>query len=323
MTTTTMTKSWKKFKRKAAFHGRVTRDFFAALRDGVKPSYAAKRVKDKYGLIILGGGTGLSALSGSMATGFSWNAQVALTGVNYTPSTNTGSINKRQAYGTTVGTNAQSGGCDEVFSFQQGITAGSSATLDLNGMTDLLQRVSPIVRIKGHQFRLLSATDDSTISPAPTSTSTAMVTNNGPTLPCQLDFTPGGSGLTLALTQTAGVITGVSIGAAGTGYPPSTVFVVAPVQSSGAGGIIAVTTNGSGVPTAVAIVFGGTGYTDATVPSVGIGYYTIYTGGAHAYFDPAAAGFSTVSATQKNVKLINLDGAHAVTFEVDVYGASS
>lgn len=266
---------------------------------------------------------GLSSLSGGMSSGFTWNAQVALTGVNYSPTTNAGGISKRQAFGT-YAANAASGGCDEVFSFQQGVTAGSTATIDLYAMTDLLQRTSvTIARIKGYQIRLLSASDDSTISPAPTATSVGLVTNNGPTLPCMTDFSVGGSGLTLAITQTAGVITGVSIGAAGTGYQKSAVFVVAPVQSSGAGGIISVTTNSSGVPTAVAIVFGGTGYSDATVPSIGIGQYIVYTGGAHCYFDPSAAGFTTVTTTQRNLKLVNLDGSNAVTFEIDCYAATS
>jgi hypothetical protein len=266
---------------------------------------------------------GLSSLTGSMGTTFSWNAQVSLTGIAYAPSVNSSSINKRQSFGTSA-TNAQSGGCDEVFSFQQGIVAGGSATLDLNGMTDLLQRASTaIARIKGYQFRVLSATDDSTISPAPTSTSVGLVTNNTVATPCQLDFSAGGSGLTLALTDTAGAVTAVAIGAAGSGYLPSATFSVLPVQTGGSGAVINVTTNASGVPTSVAVAAGGAGYTSATVPSVAMGQYTIYTGGAHCYFDPSAAGFTTVSSTQKNVLLKNLAAGAAITFEIDVFGATS
>lgn len=267
---------------------------------------------------------GFSTLTGTMSTGFSWNAQSALTGVNYSPTQNASTINKRQSFGTAVGTNVQPGGCDECFSFQQGIVAGGSATLNLNGMTDLLQRAAvPIVRAKGHQFRVLSAVDDPTISPAPTATSVGLVTNNGVATPSALDFSAGGSGLTLVLTADAGVITEVTIGAAGTGYIPNATFIVTPVQSGGSGGVISVTTNSSGVPTAVAIDAGGTGYTSATVPSVALGQYCVYTGGAHMYFDTNGAGFCTVSATQKNVLLINLDGANAITFEIDVYGATT
>lgn len=79
-----------------------------------------------------------------------------------------------------------------------------------------------------------------------------------------------GSGGTVALTQVAGAVTAVAIGTAGTGYPISTTFMAAPVQSGGAGCRFAVTTNGSGVPTAVTFIAGagGTGYTSATVPWV-------------------------------------------------------
>ncbi len=289
-----MTRSWRKFKRKAAW---LRRRF-----------------------------AGFSSLTGQMATTFAWNAQVALTGSAYNPTINSSNINKRQPFGTNQGTNTQTGGCDECFSFQQGVAAGGSATLSFLAMTDLLQRAnSTIARIKGYQFRVLSATDDPTISPAPTASSVGVVTNLGVTLPSPLDFATGGSGLTVTLTQSGGAVTGIAIGAAGTGYPLSTHFFAQPVQASGSACVFMATTNGSGVVSAVTFITaaGGAGYSDATVPTVAVGQYTILTGGAHAYFDPSATGFCLVSATQKNVLLLNADAGHAITFEIDCFGAST
>ncbi len=285
-------KSWRKFKRKALYKGRMA---------------------------------GFSSLTASIGSKFSWLAQQNLTGSNYNPTTNQGAILKNLAIGTAAANNA-SGGGDEAFSFQQGITSGGSATLDFLAMTDLLQRAnSAIARIKGYQFRLLSATDDPTISPAPTATSTGTVTNIGVAVPSPLDFQNAGSGLTLALTVGGGAVTAVAIGAAGTGYPPSSAFLVTPIQAGGSGCVVAVITNGSGVPTSVVFITGagGAGYSAATVPSTCVGQYTIYTGGFHVYADPSAAGFVLVDATHKAVKLINNDAGHAVTFEIDVLGGST
>lgn len=263
----------------------------------------------------------LSSLSGKIQTIFQWTAQKNLTGGPYNPVTNQGTIPKQQAYGTNVA-NAAAGGADEVFSFQQAITAGSSATIDLTAMTNLVLEASvSIVRIKGWQIRLLSAADDSTISPAPNASSTVTVTNNV-TVPHPLGFRTGGSGLTLAITQSGGTINGVSIGAAGTLYPKSASFCVVPQQASGSGGVISVTTDSSGVPTSVAVVAGGTGYSNATVGSVVQGFFTLTTGNAQAYIDVTAAG-QTVSSTQKNIKLLNNDPSNAVTVEIDVFGATT
>jgi hypothetical protein len=267
---------------------------------------------------------GIGSLTASMSTEFKWTAQNSLTGSSYNPITNVGDIKKTYNLGTSLG-NTVSGGADEVFSFQQSIVAGGSATIDLSAMTNLLQQTAvSIARIKGYQIRLLSATDDTTISPAPTATSTITVTNNGPAVPSPLDFVSGGSGLTVALTA-SGAVTAVAIGAAGTGYPPSTTFLASPQQVGGSGCVFAVTTNSSGVPTSVTFITGagGAGYTAATVPAVEIGKYLVATGGAHMHFDPIGAGFCAVSTTAKNFKVINNDAAHAVTFELDVVAATS
>ena len=267
--------------------------------------------------------TGFSSLTGSMGGTFVWSAQVNLTGSAYNPSTNSSSINKRQALGTQA-SNAQSGGCDECFSFQQGIVAGGTATINLNAMTDLLQRAAvTLARIKGYQMRVLSDTDDPTISPRPTATSVGLVTNNVAT-PALLDFSAGGSGLALNLTVSGGALSAVAIGTAGSGYMPSASFIVAPVQSTGSGAVVSVTTNSGGVPTAVAAVANGGNYTNANnVASVSLGQHIIYTGGWHSYADPSANGFTTISATQKNVLLVNLDQTNAITFEIDVFGATT
>jgi hypothetical protein len=268
---------------------------------------------------------GISSVSATISTEFKWTVSNTLTGGNYNPTTNAGDLRKSQGFGTNV-SNTTSGGGDEVFSFQQAISPGSSATIDLTAMTNLLQQTGvSIARIKGIQFRVLSGSDDTTLSPTPTSTSTVTVSNEGLAVPCQLDFGNGGSGLTLALTTSGGAITSVALGAAGSGYPPSNTFLVTPNQSGGSGALVAVTTNGSGVPTTAALVAGtgGAGYTNATVPTTVVGHYNILTGGAHMYFDPAANGFCTTDATHKNVKLYNLDGSNAVTVEVDVLAATT
>lgn len=267
---------------------------------------------------------GISSVTASVSTEYKWTAQLSLTGSSYNPITNVGDIKKTYNLGTSLG-NTVSGGADEVFSFQQSIVAGGSATVDLTAMTNLIQQTAvSIARIKAYQIRLLSATDDTTISPAPTSTSTITVTNNGPAVPSPLDFVSGGSGLTVALTG-SGAVTAVAIGAAGSGYPKSTTFLASPQQAGGSGCVFAVTTDASGVPTSVTFITGagGAGYTAATVPAVGVGMYTVATGGAHMYFDPIGAGFCAVSATAKNFKIVNNDTTHAVTFELDVIAATS
>lgn len=274
---------------------------------------------------------GWSSLSASMNTEYKiTTAQINLTGIVTNPVSNSLDVRKSQTIGTTVGNNV-SGGGDIAFCFQQGIALGAIATIDLTSMTDYLNRATQATaRIKAMQFRLLSAADDSTLSPAPTPTSTCVVTNNPPStatmdVPANI-FPNGGSGLTLSLTAAAGAITGVTIGAAGSGYPKSSCFLVAPQQAGGSGGVVSVITNTSGVPTTVAIVtgFAGAGYTTATAPAVHCGTRFIYTGGAEMYFDPQAAGFlSGVGTTNKKFALVNLDAANAITVEVDLLAGTT
>lgn len=267
---------------------------------------------------------GMSSISGaSINTEFKGTCSNSQTGSVYTGSNTSLDIRKSQSFGTSLG-NTTSGGGDEIFSFQQSIAAGAAATLNLSTMTNLLQQSSvSIARIKGWQIRLLSGTDDTTISPVPTSTSTVTVTNIGCATPNALDFGNGGSALTLTLTAGAGPVTAVAIGASGSGYPKGTSFTVVPQQAGGSGALIAVTTDASGVPTSVSVIAQGVGYSSATVPSCVAGQYNILTGGAHCYFDPAANGFATVSATANNIRLLNMDGTNAITVEIDVMACTS
>ena len=343
-------KSWRKFVRKAKHLQRLVGTIENAVVGFVKNDHVSlRRIRDAVSKMpesflrrvfsgekndevfrhvraafVVSGGAGFSTLTGAMATQFGWGAGHNLTGINYNPTTNGSTINKRQPYGTNVGTNTQVGGCDECFSFQQGVAAGGSGTLNVNGMTDLLQAASvTLARLKGYQIRLLSATDDSTISPAPTATSVGLVTNNTLATPSPLDFNNGLTGLTLTLSTSTGAITSATISAAGSGAPASSSFIVLPVEAGGSGATVTVITNSSGVPNTVAVLQQGAGYTATTVPTVVAGAYTLYTGDAHMLVDLNPNGFCTVSATNKNVDLINQDATNAVTFEVDIFGATT
>jgi hypothetical protein len=68
------------------------------------------------------------------------------------------------------------------------------------------------------------------------------------------------SGLTITTTVAAGVITGGTIDAAGTGYATGQLVGVA----GGTGGFFVVTAQTGGVPSAIALYAGGSGYTAAT-----------------------------------------------------------
>jgi hypothetical protein len=262
---------------------------------------------------------GLTSLDAFFNTEVKWTATNAYqTGGGYNPSSNPGDLKKSSEVGTAAA-NGAAGGADQFFTVQQTINAGSSATFDLYALANVFgQATLNVARVKGgFNFRLLSGTDDSTISPTPNANSKAHLTNNGPALPAELYFGNGGSGLTLALTTGAGAVTSVAIGAAGSAYPPSKTFLVAPVQAGGSGAVIAVTTNSSGVPTTAVLVAGagGTGYTNATVPTVVLGQVTLTTGNSYLYADVTAAG-AILDATHRNVTVYNLDGANAITVQL-------
>lgn len=268
--------------------------------------------------------TGMSSVTASMGTVTKWQVGNDQTGFNQI--TTAYVINKTQGFSTLVA-NTSSGGGDEVFSFQQSIAAGATATIDLSAMTNQLgQAAVAIARIKAVQIRLLSATDDANLSPAPNASSTVQVTNIGPTLPSALDLVNNGSGLTLDVTVTAGAVTNTVINTAGSGYPASSFFLVSPNQNTAAGAGIAVTTNSGGVPIDLTLITNaaGTNYSNAAnVPTTVLGQYTILTGGVHLYTDPKATGFLPVSALSKNFKIVNNDAVNAVTAEVTFFGCTS
>lgn len=268
---------------------------------------------------------GISNVQASAQTTFAWQLQNEQTGV-YSPIQTSTTLRKTQGF-TTDETNTTSGGGDEVFSFQQSISAGSSATVDLTTMTNQLGQASvAIVRAKSIQVRLLSATDDPSISPAPNANSTVTVTNISVATPSSFDMTNAGSGLTVDLTVVAGAINVPTINTAGSGYPKSSFFMVTPCQNTASGGGLVVATNAAGIPTSVQAITNaaGSSYSNASnVPTTVLGQYTILTGGAHAYFDPKATGFLTISALTKNIKILNNDATNAVTAEITVFGCTS
>lgn len=268
---------------------------------------------------------GISNVQAQMQTVASWQLQNDQTGV-YSPIQTATTIRKTQSFSTDAA-NAATGGGDEVYSFQQSISAGSSATIDLTTMTNQLgQAAVAIVRAKCIQIRLLSASDDPSITPAPNTNSTITTTNIGVATPSSFDMTNAGSGLTIDLTVVAGAINVPTINTAGSGYPRSSFFMVTPNQNTASGGGLVVATNSAGIPTSVQAITNaaGSSYSNASnVPTTVLGQYTVFTGGAHMYFDPKPAGFLSVSALTKNLRILNNDAVNAVTAEITVYGCTS
>ena len=267
----------------------------------------------------------LSSLTGKFNTTFQATPQNTsanpLVGAISTQAT----ILKNSSVSTSLG-NAVAGGADEAFSFRTAIAAGASATVDMSAMTNLLAQASvTLARLKGGwQVRLLSAADDSTISPSPNASSIVTVSNVGLDSPGDLNFGSGGSGLTVALTVAAGAVTAVAIGAAGTAYPKSTVLLASPVQAGGSGCAFGVITDASGVPSSVVFIAGagGASYSAATVPTIIVGQFKLTTGNAMCGVDVTAAGI-TVASTKKNFKYYNNDASNAVTLEFSAFGGST
>jgi hypothetical protein len=180
----------------------------------------------------------------------------------------------------------------------------------MTSLTNILQQTGvSLARLKGFVIRLLSATDDAING----TTCSSITLQPGFSVGNPLDFNNGGSGLTITVTVSGGAIATVAIGAAGTGYPPSTTFMVNIIQAGSTGGTAMVTTNSSGVPTAVALGTAGASYTAATLPTIVLGTSLINNSGCRLYFDPSAAGFSLVSATAKNIRFTNNDQGGAAT----------
>jgi len=269
--------------------------------------------------------TGLNFMSALVSTGFQWTAQNQPgAGAAYQPISNSGNILKKYSAGT-ASTNNVSGGADEVFSFQQGINAGGSATINLRAMTNLLGiSAVAIARFKSYQIRLLSAADDATISPAPNAASTCYITNmTNIATPAPLDFAMGTLLNTIIVVNAStNAINSASISTAGSGYLPSATFVVAPLQAAGNGGVISVTTNSNGIPTSLSVLAGGANYINGTYNTVVLGCYLLDTGDAHVSVNISNTGVP-LSATSCNIEVVNNDASHAITPEFDFIGATT
>lgn len=267
----------------------------------------------------------LDSLSSTFSTGVQWLASNDIPGGLYNPISNPGNISKRVTQGTSQANNT-AGGADQFFSFQQSISAGSQAIVDLNAMTNILAQTSQLIaQAKCFQFRLLSATDDPSISPAPNAASTCVITNAGNiSVPAQLDWGTGGSGLTLTCIAAAGAITSASICTAGSGYPKSSSFLVAPNNTGGSGAAISINTNAAGIPqNTLAIIAAGVGYTNNVPnPTTVLGFTYLRTGDAKMFVSPLAGGFN-ISNTARNILIANNDAVNAITVEVDVVGCST
>ena len=266
---------------------------------------------------------GMSTVQATISTEFKWSVGNSLTGSAYNQVQNVGDIRKNYAFGTAAG-NAASGGGDEVFSFQQTIAGGGSATINLQAMTNLLQQASvSIARVKGYQIRLLSTTDDSTIT-APAASSIT-VTNIGPGTPSALDFNNGGINGSVTITNTfaTGAIASLAVSNAGSGYPPNSYFMAVPQTTLGSNAAFLCNTNATGVISGVSTFQAGTLYANGAAPLVPAGQYTVNGGGAHMYFDVLAAGFLAVAATSINIKIYNNDPANTATVEISVLAATT
>jgi hypothetical protein len=260
---------------------------------------------------------GLATLTMTRQTLFSWTAGASPgQGGYYGQNGNSTRIQKNFSLTQGIANNL-AGGCDQFTSFQQGIMAGGSFTCDMYAFTSIFGAAVNSARNKGHLLRLLSATDDPTITPAPTVTSTVTVTNNGPAVPHPLNFASKGSGLTITITVSSGALSTTAIGAAGSGYLPSATFIVTVNQTGGSGGVVYVTTNSSGVPTAVAVAAAGSGYSAGTLPTTELGNLSLNTGDYEDYLDTSATGVTT-STTKRNFKIVNNDAVNAVTVEIDL-----
>lgn len=76
----------------------------------------------------------------------------------------------------------------------------------------------------------------------------------------------GGSGCTLSVTVSGGVITGITVTAGGTGYPPNCLVVI--TDATGTGASASAVVNSSGVVTGVTVSAGGSGYSGSPSASI-------------------------------------------------------
>jgi len=270
--------------------------------------------------------TGISSVALTWLIQYRWNLgnNLPWNGSAYPQTTQASAVTKTYQLAQSTDNNA-AGGADEAFSYQQVILAGASATVDMNAMTNLMSQTSvSIARVKSWMVRLLSLTDDTTISANTNTNSRICITNNGPSVPVPLNYGSGGSGLTLNITNAAGgAINVATINVNGSGYLPNTTFPVTVNLINGAQAVVSINTNAAGIPTAAVITNGGTGYiTCANVPTTELGSFWLQTGCAQCLVDATALG-SAISNTSKNLRITNLDQSNAVTFELDAAGGTT
>lgn len=268
--------------------------------------------------------SGASLMQANLTVQFRWLIEQNLTGSAYNPTTNQSQTGTSFNVGTQNANNT-SGGADEVFSFQQPIIAGASATVNMNNSQNLLQQSSiALARVKGFMFRQLSLTNDPTINATINTNSKICVTNNGVAAPVQLNFGSGGGGLTLNITNAAGgAINVATINVAGSGYLPNTTFMMTVNQANGSKAALSVNTNAAGIPTAVVIANGGTAYvTAANVPTTELGAFWLQTGNAQLLVDTTVDG-QTISNTRANILVANMDAGNPVAPEINFVGATT
>lgn len=105
----------------------------------------------------------LSDLTFTFVPSRQWQASAARTGSDYASVTNQGSISTPVVTVSKSIANATAGGGDSLASFIQSVPAAGTATIDLQALTDVLERSShSFARLKYVEFRLLSVEDDAT-----------------------------------------------------------------------------------------------------------------------------------------------------------------
>lgn len=102
----------------------------------------------------------LDTLTTSIEGNISWTAQKNITGRS--PLIQSDALRKSRAIGTAAASNAV-GGANEVASYNITVGAGSTATVDVTALTDIVQQTVNFARIKGYHITLLSYTDDATL----------------------------------------------------------------------------------------------------------------------------------------------------------------
>lgn len=149
----------------------------------------------------------LDSLSSTLKIQLNWTAEDNLTGDDYSPVQNTGTITHQSSVGTSAANNAAGGG-NELISWIQSISASSSATIDLTSLTNILQASGiSLARVKGIVIRLLSTTDDETNGTAATYVTVGNNSSN--------DWTSqsGGRGWLASATSVLDIPNGGAVGA--------------------------------------------------------------------------------------------------------------